>query len=144
MTLSPASVPMATFARSVAGNLQMTPAQTGTVGMVKPGGAMEVAVDGTINPLFGTTPGTVADGAALAAAAGVAASAQATAGQALETANGALSSAAPVITAPLSNPSIIAESYEIPANSNAVNFGPITIAQGATVTVPQSSTYRIF
>lgn len=77
-------------------------------------------------------------------AASTASAASATASQALTAAAGAVPSEAPIITAPLSNPKVIAASYTIPANNNAVNFGPITIAQGATVTVPQSSTYRIF
>lgn len=92
---------------------------------------------GNIAANFGTETGTVADGGALAATTAAAAQAQATAA-------GAVPSASPVITAPLSNPAIIAESYEIPANSNAVNFGPITIAPDVSITVPESSTYRIY
>lgn len=51
--------------------------------------------------------------------------------------------AAPIITAPLSNPAVIAESYTIPADSNAVSVGPITIAVGASVTVPVGSTWKV-
>jgi hypothetical protein len=65
------------------------------------------------------------------------------ASQALTTAAGAVPSASPIITAPLSNPAVIAASYTIPTNSNAVSVGPITVAIGATMTVPHGSTYRI-
>lgn len=58
-------------------------------------------------------------------------------------ASDAIPSAAPVITAPLSNPSTITESYEIPANSNALSVGPISVAAGTTVTNPIGSLWRV-
>lgn len=75
--------------------------------------------------------------------AAAAAAAQATANAAMATANGALSSASPIITAPLSNPATIAHSCTIPTTSNAVSVGPITVAIGASVTVPINSTWKV-
>jgi hypothetical protein len=37
----------------------------------------------------------------------------------------------------------INNSYTIPTNNNAGTFGPVTIASGATVTVPSSSTWTV-
>jgi hypothetical protein len=34
-------------------------------------------------------------------------------------------------------------SYSIPAGQNAGSFGPITVASGATVTVPSGSTWTV-
>lgn len=59
------------------------------------------------------------------------------------TASAALSSASPIITAPLSNPATIAASYTIPANSNAVSVGPIAVAVGASVSVPIGSLWKV-
>lgn len=41
------------------------------------------------------------------------------------------------------NPTTISANYTIPANYNAGNFGPITVATGVTVTVPNGSTWTV-
>lgn len=41
------------------------------------------------------------------------------------------------------NPNTIATSYSITTGSNALSAGPITIADGAVVTVPDGSTWTI-
>lgn len=125
-----------------------------TTGTVADGGAL--ASTATVATSAQTTAGQAVTAAG--AAAETATQAQTTASGAVETANTASSAASEALTAanaaiplaapavqfPISNAAIIPSSYTIPAASNAVNFGPITIAPGATVTVPQSSTYRIF
>jgi hypothetical protein len=116
--LNPVAVPIDTFARSVANSLQLTPAQTGTVGMVKPGTAMTVAADGEINPKFGTTTGTVADGGALATTTETAASAQVTAGQAV-TAAGAAQTAATAAQTTASGAASAASTAQSTANGAA-------------------------
>lgn len=41
------------------------------------------------------------------------------------------------------NPTTISSNYTIPTNYNAGNFGPITVATGVTVTVPDGSTWTV-
>jgi len=68
--VNPVPVPIATFAEQVANKvniLNQNQAATGRLGLVMPGAAISIGSDGTINPLFGTTAGTVADGGVLAA-----------------------------------------------------------------------------
>lgn len=81
---------------------------------------------------------------AAAAASTEAGSASSVAGTAQETADGAIPLASPAVQFPLSNMSVIPASYSVPENHNAVSFGPIvTIADGAVLTVPSTSVWRI-
>jgi len=41
------------------------------------------------------------------------------------------------------NGQTVTTSYSIPADQNAGTFGPITVASGATVTVPSGSTWTV-